>query len=85
LKTQEAVKTQMNCYFQPTIQPRCAVSNFLFFGALRGAVCGKGLGDDDMVTEEVTRWRQVQNSHCYKEGIDVVVTGTRLLKLMENM
>jgi len=69
----------MNCYFSPTIQPRCAPSDFLFFGVLRGAVCGKGLGDDDMVTEEVTRWQQVQNSHCYKEGIDVFLISMLLM------
>jgi len=62
----------MNCYSPPTFQPRCAPSDFLFFGALRGAVRGKRFGDDDMVTEKVTRWLQVQNSNCYKKGIDAV-------------
>jgi hypothetical protein len=47
----------MNCYFPPTIQPRCASSDFLFFGALRGAVRGKSFGDDEMVTEEVMKYK----------------------------
>jgi hypothetical protein len=83
--TRSSHKTQMNCYSPPAIQPRCAPSDFLFFGDLRGAVRGKRFGDDDMFTEEVTRWLQVQNWKCYKKGIDAVVIGTRLLKLMDNM
>jgi len=57
----------MNCHSPPTIQPRCAPPDFVFFGALRGAVHGKRIGDDGMVTEEVTRWLQVQNSDWYKK------------------
>jgi hypothetical protein len=58
----------MNCYSPPTIQPRCAPSDFLFFGALRGAVHGKRFGDDDMVTEEVARWLQSTKFKLLQKG-----------------
>jgi len=73
----------MNCYSPPTIQPRCAPSDFVFFGALRGAFHGKRFGDEGIITEEVTSKYKIQTGT--KKGIDAVVTGTRLLRLMEKM
>jgi hypothetical protein len=58
----------MNSYSPPTIQPRCAPSDFLFSGALRGAVHGKRFGDNGMVTEEVTRWLQSTEFKLLQKG-----------------
>lgn len=46
--------------------------------------CGKGLGSDDKVTEEVKKWLWIQNSNWYKKRIDALVSRWhKTVELME--
>ena len=36
------------------------------------SICGKMFGSNGEVIEEVKKWLRVQNSNCYKKGIDAI-------------
>jgi len=59
-----------------------APSHFLFFGAFKGAICGKRFGNDDEVIEEETV-NTIFTLVCKRRGLMSFPPGSRLLNLME--
>jgi hypothetical protein len=52
--------------------PDLAPSDFHLFEARQVAIRVKRFGSHDEAIEEVKKWLRVQNSNCYKKGIDAI-------------